>query len=281
MPKYKPDRTENLTICWTKDYDRFAFSPLNRKVRKKQVEVLYNSMLENGFLKWYFLFVIKVEGRFFITSGQHRFLAAKQAEIPFAYVIVDSTEKEVTMIMEHIGKQSAWNMEDVLHFHTERKLQSYIMFQEFVKSYEFPIPVALQLVIGLDPITGKPLQKNYHSTFKNGDFKVSKIRIREAGQIAEQIHGVISSRDEHSKYAKNSTFIKACYVLLQHKDFRKNRLRQALDTSKRGLRVMGGFAETLEHFTDLYNGTLRTKRIGFPEIMKNLEKRRARARKII
>jgi hypothetical protein len=274
------DRFEDIRIFFTNNYDKFHFLEINRKVSKEHVDRLCGKIQEQGFNKHYALKVVANNGVFFITSGQHRFKAAKQAGVEFAYTVVDSSEKESSVLLEHLGGQKDWNLDAILNFYVHNNIKSYKSFDNFVKGFDFPTSIALKIITGMDIETGKPLEQNYMSLFKAGNFNVARPRLKEAEAIADRISDLINSHDGHLKFGKNVAFIRALYLLINHENFSPKRLQQSLRSSPKGFVVQGKWAETLQAMVDIYNGSLKTntKRIDFPKIFEPLEKTRRRNR---
>lgn len=275
-----PDEFEDIRVYRTKRYNKFHFLEQNRKVSKEHVAKLAGKIKEKGFNKNYSIKVIEKDGQYYITSGQHRFKGAQEADAEFYYSIIPPDEKETSFLQEHLGSQKDWNLDAVLNFyvHHDKRNKHYKMFDGFVKNFDFPTGIALVLAIGLDIETGKPLQKAYMNEFKEGHFKISKSRVTAAEVCADRITKIIDSDESYRKFAKNSAFVKAMYLLINHENFTPKRLEQALRTSPRGFVVQGKWAETLQAVTDLYNGTLRNKKIDFPKIFAPLEKARRKNR---
>jgi len=280
MAKRKVDRHEDIRIYWTKEYGKFRFMLINRKASPEHVNRLAEVIQTEGFDKHYAIKVIEEGDELHIAAGQHRFLASKQIEAEFAYTIVEASEEERAVLREHLTPHKDWNPAAVLNYYVHKGIKEYKMFNEFCATYEFPTETSLKILTGLDLEDGKPLEKNYLGLFRGGALKITKVQLKEAETIADDIADIIAVRDEHNRFSKNAAFIRAVYMLIKHENFSSARLQAALKASPRGFVVQGSWKETLEAFTELYNGTLKhkNKRIDFPKIFEALEKARKRNR---
>lgn len=281
MKKRAEDRYEDVRLFYTTNYDQFGNLKENREVSKSHVNDLAEDMAKDGFNKHYPVVVFEEKNKLYITSGQHRMLAAKKAGVELVYTIIKPDEKQKSILCpEHRGLFLNWDIPGALNYYVQKNIKSYKSFDTFVQSHDFDPRIALQLVIGFDIETGKHLEKDYINQFKAGKFKIARSRLKLADDIAERITDFINSHEGHLRYAKSIAFIRALYLLFNHENFSLKRLQQALRNTPRGFVVQGKWSETLQAMVDIYNGGLKTnsKKIDFPKIFEPLERARRKNR---
>ena len=105
----------------TKDYRKFNFLSLNRRLNRKHINALKTSITKNGYLSSN---PILVNENYEILDGQHRFIALKEMDMEIPYEVVD---KGYGTIIDLNTTQHNWKAEDYINFYCEKDhSQAYI-----------------------------------------------------------------------------------------------------------------------------------------------------------
>jgi hypothetical protein len=118
---------QDLVIHQSLDYSKFSFVVGNRQINEEKVKE-YVEMLEKGYShdECPILVTKKME----ILDGQHRFLAAKQKNLPIFYLISKKTAESDAMI--DINRSSNnWKIEDYVLSYAKRGNENYQKLKEF------------------------------------------------------------------------------------------------------------------------------------------------------
>lgn len=94
------------------NYNKFKFFEFNREISQAHVEKIKKSIKENGYLHSK---PITVNKDFYITDGQHRFIACKQMNLPIFYVVEDCTDNKLIINLNATNKN--WTMKDYVKFY--------------------------------------------------------------------------------------------------------------------------------------------------------------------
>lgn len=97
----------------TSDYKKFSFLGLNRKLNRKCINALKNSIAKNGYIGS----PILVNDKYEILDGQHRFIALKESGMEIPYEVV---EKDYDTIIDLNTTQHNWQIEDYINFYCEK-----------------------------------------------------------------------------------------------------------------------------------------------------------------
>lgn len=100
------DEVVDVGIRSTTNYDMFKMHPAGRKISKKHLGDLTESIKKQNHLD---CSPILVNLNLEIVSGQHRFLAAKQLGVTIYYAIRDSGESQMRQIMGHFSGPSIYH----------------------------------------------------------------------------------------------------------------------------------------------------------------------------
>ena len=97
----------------TKDYDKFSFLGLNRRLNRRCINALKSSILKNGYIGN----PIIVNDKYEILDGQHRFVALKESGLEVPYKII---ENDYDTIIDLNTTQHNWGIEDYINFYCEK-----------------------------------------------------------------------------------------------------------------------------------------------------------------
>ena len=111
----------------------FKFYNNNRNINKTHVKYLKNSIAEHG--QFASICVRKVGKYYFISDGQHRFMACVELDIPVKYIEDDIYTQDSVLHMN--TKQSNWRTEDYVHRYAMEGDTTYISLEQMYAFYNF------------------------------------------------------------------------------------------------------------------------------------------------
>lgn len=117
------------TIFKTDNYGKFKFLPENRELNKASLKRIGKSIDDNGFL----LNPIKVNERFEIIDGQHRFEALKERSMPIIYFIAEGADAKSCRILN--SNQRNWTVSDYIHTYSESGYEAYKWLSALTKKH--------------------------------------------------------------------------------------------------------------------------------------------------
>lgn len=109
-------------IQYTKDYDQFNILKTNREINNTHLKKLISSME-----KHYIPNPAFVDKKMRIRDGQHRFMACKFLNLPFAYIIVDMDDKDMININKY---QKSWTATDYINHYANKGIRDYILLSD-------------------------------------------------------------------------------------------------------------------------------------------------------
>lgn len=185
----------------SKDFTQFKFREDNREIIKPHVKSLAQKMKENG---WIPGSQIKVNAKGEVIDGQHRYLAAKLANVPYEYIV--ESRAGFDEIQQLNQGQINWTKADHVHGHVAKGNQNYIILADFAKRYpQFRMTEHIML-----------LMNNFTSvrtnTFEEGHFKVADVKTAELW--AENL---LQLKPYFEKGYNKSIFVRAVIKLLARK----------------------------------------------------------------
>lgn len=161
------DKKVNVVYS-TQDYDRFIFREDNRTIKPNHLKELTEKMKAFG---WVPGSQIEVNEKNEVIDGQHRLLAAKEAGIPFLYIIEkDAGFNEIQLLNQ---TQVNWNKIDHVHAWIKRGNPHYQVLQDFLTDHpNFKITEAIMLLMN-------EFTSISRTDFEGGNFKVKDREIAE------------------------------------------------------------------------------------------------------
>jgi hypothetical protein len=156
-------------IYVTHDYSKFKDLLGNRCVNPRNLLTIENSIIENG----YILNPIKVNSKFEIIDGQHRFNVLKKMNMPIHFYIDENAQ--LKDVQTH-NRMSPWKKFDYLKSFVDLGGEEYIKFDNFYKEYK---DLGLNNCISIAKLTNPSTRGESMKSLKNNN----KIRVRRADFI--------------------------------------------------------------------------------------------------
>ena len=129
----------------TRDYNKFSFLGLNRKLNRKCINALKNSIAKNGYVGS----PILVNDKHEILDGQHRFVALKESGMSIPYEII---EGDYDTIIDLNTTQHNWNIEDYINFYCEKDHnQHYVRLKRLCNELNSSVIIVLTMAYRQKP----------------------------------------------------------------------------------------------------------------------------------
>jgi hypothetical protein len=264
----EPAEIVKVDVIRTKKYDQFDLMDENRPVVPGHVEAMKESFSKYGFLIDCPIHAIRGEdGRYKITDGQHRFLAAKALGIPFYFSLRHNPDGVDDIQIMH-RYQKPWKVEDYLHHYVKRKVAPYLALQTFCKKYQLPVSNALSIMSrnSVGSLKGGGLVRN---NFKSGTFTFSKDDVAFAEETMDKVNELRFLHDRFRPFSKEKAFIAALYRVVTHPHYDHAYMKEKLSLSAARLNRCGSLEDYVQILTEIYNWKRRDEnRVEFKAIRK-------------
>lgn len=171
---------KNSDVKETRNYDQFTIGDFNRGIKPGNLKKLDKSVQRVGWLKH----PIMVNENMEIIDGQHRFVYAKEHNLPVYYIVIGGLGKEDCVTMNNI--RMAWNLADYINFYAKQGIDNYVILKNIIEKYTFASPTTL---IGIVKTTGAG--GSLLGAVKNGTFSVSTREYNKAIEKLEFLKGIV------------------------------------------------------------------------------------------
>ncbi len=197
-----------MEIKKTTDYGIFKKIVGNRRPNPNHIKALESAISEHDLLPEN---PIIVNEQMEIIDGQHRLAAAQRMRRPIYYVIKKGASlDEIRLLNTHV---ILWHLDDYLQSYVQQGKEDYLILQEFARTYNLGISVALSLLSGADTYKPYLLIKK----FKAGDFTIQSYE--EAKKRAEQLKQLEEFCDKGVYREREFVFaLKVAYKTIDHQD---------------------------------------------------------------
>jgi len=162
----------------TKDYKKFSFLGLNRRLNRRSINALKTSITKNGYVGS----PILVNDRYEILDGQHRFIALKEQGMEIPYQVIESN---YDTIIDLNTTQHNWTIEDYINFYCEKDHnQNYVRLKRLCNELNSSPTIVLAMSYRQKP-TGQDF-----INIKKGNLKLSiddELRAKNFYEVYNQI----------------------------------------------------------------------------------------------
>jgi len=129
-------QVSTIQVYETKNLDQFKFMAGNRPVKLQHVKRLAKSIEKHGMLKN----PIIVNGKNEVVDGQHRLLAAKEANSKIYYMIVQDYGLEEVHALNL--NQKNWTAKDYIYGYAEMGIKPYQVLKDFIERHDdYPVSI--------------------------------------------------------------------------------------------------------------------------------------------
>ena len=193
------------------DYAKFKTLIGNRKPND-----LHIKRLTSSFKQRYLFSPIIVNEKMQIIDGQHRFLAAKELNLPIYYLLVEGYGLEEVQVLN--TNTSNWKREDYLKAYCDLGVKPYLQMQQFM--LDFPdFGVAISEMILTDKVDGQNKLLRIDKVnmrmqgFQNGELEIPNLL--KAYETAEK---VLMFKPYYDGYNR-STFVRTLITLFKNENY--------------------------------------------------------------
>jgi len=237
-------KTAQATIRETVVYTCFKYNDEQRPIETKHVRDIMSSMETFGFLPSKPVQVYQEGKKFVIIDGHHRYIAAKNLQIPVLYVVEPKSHAES---MAKVNRyQKAWNMKNFVSQYAKRGLPPYLELVAY-NQLGFPLTIAALMLSGRSAATGGANGGTAANSVIDGTFKVIT-----RGKI-EIIAQFLRENGDKNPAFKTASFISAFELCLRSSDFDPSQLTRKLAGNHKVITRCVSIDQMLDQLEEVYN----------------------------
>jgi hypothetical protein len=243
----------------TTDYSRFKNLPGNRSINKQHVLRLVES-----FKTSYLMSPIIINEKSEIIDGQHRFLAAKELNLPIRFIVCN--EYDLKQVQSLNTNSKNWRKEDYLKAYCDLNYPDYIKFRSFMYQYpEFGINACEVLLT--DTASGSKLalsnKKLISETNKEGKytaryFEEGKLKIKDYKKAQANAEKLLTVKPFYEGYNR-LTFVRAMIGIFKIADYNHAQFLERLRSNPGMLTDCANVGHYKLLIEDIYNRRSREK----------------------
>ena len=164
----------------TNDYESFKFFTFNRDVNKTHVKTLKESITERGFCGVILVILTDIFDdlpTYYILDGQHRFTAAKELGVEFAFQIIGvDTPLELAKYIADVNNSArGWGTNQFLKVWSDMGIKEYVKLLNIEKDTKIQISPLVKIFTGKTKMTEFRKGKLKFIDESNSDKIVSQI----------------------------------------------------------------------------------------------------------
>ncbi len=256
-----------IKVLSTTDYDQFIFMPHNRKTLDKHIKNLANSIRKNGFsIDDPILVYENKDGQKVIVDGQHRLMAAVEANSLVYYKVIKEEEWREKIVSRN-ALSRAWGAIDYLNHFVSLGYEPYITIKEFITRHQIILTSSLSLLKKGYVGGGGDNHKGNNSVsamFKRGDIIITPEELKRGNELARKINNIRHFSEHYSKFAHERNFLTALTRAVTHPKYNEDRMLTKLALMSTKVVRCVDTPSYLKILADIYNYQARTRnRIDF------------------
>ena len=125
---------KTINVYSEENYDLFEEHPNNREIKESHVNNLAKNIKKLGYNTNFPILVKKINGKYRIYKGHHRFLACKKIGHPIIFAI-DNNMTDLDLVNGDIVKKPI-NIKDAVEMYAGLGKKEYVKFNSLMKSYK-------------------------------------------------------------------------------------------------------------------------------------------------
>lgn len=221
----------------TTDYDQFKFIEGNRELSRGHIERIKSSIEKNGnFLN---TSPILVNEKMQIIDGQHRFVAAKELEVPVFYTVGNGMRLNEARAMNILNKN--WHPIDYARSYASTGNRAYSTYLKL--RMEFDTSHATTLVY-----INYHEENRLHSKFRNGELLIKNVEKTRAW--LSDLNNIVA---ESVRFKANGAPAKALLRTMQSENYESDRMLRKVKQYPDFLKGYGDMESQLRQLETLYN----------------------------
>lgn len=230
----------------TTDYTKFNLLDYNRDIDVSLLNKLKTSMGKRGFLPFC---PVVVDGAWNIIDGQHRFLAAKELQLPVWYLMTDNEDKSVIVTMN--ADKKAWSLADYCKMYAVQGNKYYTALRNFAERHNIRVGMAFALITGQEVTNTKALSK----LFKEGGWVCTEEEL----ELAAKDYKNIMTITDMVSFSTTVRLITAILKMSRSNSFSWDRMLENCRRYRDKLYACTSHSSWLRMFEDVYNYRERIK----------------------
>lgn len=209
--KNAPMANYSNQVQTSSDYAKFKTLIGNRKPNELHIKRLISSFKER-----YLFSPILVNEKMQIIDGQHRFLSAKELNLPINYLVVEGYGLEEVQILN--TNSANWKKEDYLKAYCDLGIEPYLQMRQFM--LDFPdFGVAIAEMILTDNVNGENKQLVVDKvTMRMMGFQNGELNIPDLSKAYETAEKVLMFKPYYDGYNR-STFVRTLITLFKNENY--------------------------------------------------------------
>ncbi len=248
-------KTAQNTIRETSVYTCFVYNSDQRPINSGHVKDLMSSMGTFGFLPSKPVQVYQDGKKFVIIDGHHRYIAAKNLQIPVLYVVEPKSHQE--SIASGNRFQNKWTAANFVNMYANRGLAPYKELKEYA-ALGIPLTSAASMLTGRSSAARGGSNGGANSIFDG----TLQIKTREK---IEKIAQFLRDYGNDNKAYKTHNFIVSAELCMRLKDFDFSQLSAKLAANPRMMARTATVDQMLDQIEEIYNYHQRIRTpIAFP-----------------
>lgn len=249
--KTEPMVKHSNQVRTTNDYTRFRTLVGNRKPNDLHVK-----RLSNSFQKRYLFSPILINEKWQIIDGQHRFLAAKELNLPINYIIVEGYGLNEVQILN--TNSANWKKEDYLKAYCDLGSKPYLEMKQFMNDYpDFGISVSEQLITNsVGGVNNRGHLDKGRGRVKN--FEEGRLTIPDIKKSYENAEKVMMFKPYYDGYNR-SVFVAALIGIFQNENYNHAEMISKLSQQPSSLTHCTNVTQYKLLIEEIYNHRRRDK----------------------
>jgi len=245
----------SLQIYQTLNFDEFELIESNRPIDWKKVERMRVEIRRKNLSSSYIVLCNSKSAskrrygcsgkKYGVVDGQHRFLAYKLEEVKMFYQINDSVTLDD--IPRAAAQQDSWKLTDFLHHYCVRGFGEYKAFKGYMVRNKFPAATTLVILCG------------DRSTYARRKFINGELEVRTNWTIANDFAEAVHQFSKLIKFARQSRFIEAYYIMFKNKEYDHSRMMARMEYMAGSMKRQSDTKLHLEQLEYVYNYKSREK----------------------
>jgi hypothetical protein len=206
-----PMPNNSKQVQTSNDYAKFKTLIGNRKPNDLHIKRLTSSFKER-----YLFSPIIVNEKMQIIDGQHRFIAAKELNLPINYLLVEGYGLEEVQILN--TNTSNWKKEDYLKAYCDLGVKAYLQMQQFMLDYP-DFGVAIAEMILTDKVNGEnKLLIIDKVNMRMQGFQNGELNIPDLTKAYETAEKVLMFKPYYDGYNR-ATFVRTLITLFKNENY--------------------------------------------------------------
>lgn len=249
---------QDLRVNMTEDLNIFTFLKGNRPPNPQHIKRLAASIKRYGML----INPILVNERYEIIDGQHRYLAAKEMNVPIYYIIVSgyALEQVHTLNMN----QKNWTIKEFLYGYVDMGLKDYIILNDFWNKHNWmslnnAVAICSNISSAINMTAQAKIRRNGKVENRSKDFKAGTWKTGDM-QLAETDALKIKAIEPFFPEGYNDTsFIGTMLMLFRNKNYNHDIFIKKLQLQQTALTKCANREQYKLLIEDIYNYKSRNK----------------------